>query len=709
MAGIVAVSNTITYGVLIFSGAVPEKVSAGIGLALFSGLLLSLIIVFFGKANGLIAFPQSAIAPILALMALHTAQDMARYPAETIFLTIVGALMVSSFIVGIVVFIFGRFDFGDLIRFMPYPVVGGFLAGLGWLLVEGSIKVSLIGNFSLLELFQPENLIYWTPAIAFGLLILFAERITKNYLVIPGMLIGGVVIFYLLVFILGSSPGQMMTDGWLLGPFPEGDLWQPYSMQAISGANWAIIPHQAGTMLTLILTSLIGSLLNFSGIELATKQDIDLNQELQASGLANMFVGLSGGMIGYPSASISILANRVGARGRGAGIFTSVLFAVVLLFGTELIAYIPKPVVAGMLVYVGMGFLIRWVVEARKTLPYTDYFVLLFILAIIIGAGLLPGVAVGSIIMVILFVVNYSQIKVVRNELTGVNYHSNVQRSPYHQRILLNNGEKILFLKLQGFIFFGTAFSLLTTVKERAEDQNLPSLTFVVLDFRLINGVDSSAMSSFTQMVRLAKKHEFTMVFSDVSDDLMSRIKLGLDDESESAIQIFDDIDRSAEWCEERILDIEEATAVGAVRLANQLHPIFKNAERVEKFISYLEKEEIPAGYTLINQDDPPTGIYFIERGKVTAQLALDDGKFLRLRTMGSGTIVGELSIYLGMHATAIVVTEEPSIVYSLMIKNLIKLEEEEPNLAADFHKFMAGFLGERVVDMNQTVQALLD
>ncbi len=125
--------------------------------------------------------------------------------------------------------------------------------------------------------------------------------------------------------------------------------------------------------------------------------------------------------------------------------------------------------------------------------------------------------------------------------------------------------------------------------------------------------------------------------------------------------------------------------------------------------MKYLKREEFEEGSYLLRQGNPPVGLYFIESGQVTAQLEETDGQIVRLRKMGAGTVVGEMGVYLGIPATASVVTNQKCVVLFLSLENLRRMEEMDPAIAAIFHKFIARVLGDRLAHTNRTVRALMD
>lgn len=130
------------------------------------------------------------------------------------------------------------------------------------------------------------------------------------------------------------------------------------------------------------------------------------------------------------------------------------------------------------------------------------------------------------------------------------------------------------------------------------------------------------------------------------------------------------------------------------------------NAERLRP---YLEPVEVPAGHRLIRQGDPPDDVYLLEDGVLTAQMDDADGSAVRLRTMGPGTVVGEVGLYTGGARTASIVTEEPSRLLRLSRRSLETMERDDPQLAAALHRMFARSLAARLTDTLHTIDALLD
>ena len=164
------------------------------------------------------------------------------------------AIALVSVLTGSFLFLLGQFRVGELIRLIPYPVIGGFLAGTGWLLVKGAIFVMTDLPISLSQwtmLFGPENLLRWLPGFFFAILLLGIYRRWDHSMILPVSIVSAIAIFYLSLVLTGTSLMEARAEGWLLGPFPEKRLWQPLSYENLTRVNWSVILAQTTNMATI--------------------------------------------------------------------------------------------------------------------------------------------------------------------------------------------------------------------------------------------------------------------------------------------------------------------------------------------------------------------------------------------------------------------------------------------------------------------------
>lgn len=714
IAGALSVVIQISIATLIFSGDLAPHLARGIGLTLGGAVVIGLIVTLTSSVRGVIAVPQEVTAAVLAVIAADIAAKLGRAaaPDET-FWTVAAAIGLTSVLTGLLFIALGRFKLSVFIRFVPYPVVGGFLAGTGWLLMEGAIHVmtgSPLRFASLLDLFQINVLLLWLPGVVFGILLLAVVRRVNTFAVIPYMLAAAVVVFFGILRATNTSLAAAGAHGWLLGPFASGTLWSPTSTAALAGVHWPAVITRAGGVATILILGPIALLLNAAGLELSIRQDIDLDRELESAGLANLAAGLIGGPVGFHSLSLSALTHRLDNRGRLAGVVAVATCGAALAFGAEFLAVFPRPVLGGFLFFLGLAFLVEWLYDAWFKLPRTDYLVVLVILAAVGTVNFLAGIALGMAAAVVLFVVNYSRIGAVKLALSGANYRSNVDRPRSNRTVLDETGDQVLILRLQGYVFFGTAHTLLAQIRRRAEQTGMPPLRYVVMDFRLVHGLDSSAVSSFERLKQWAEAKGFRVVLTQPPAGLRRQLEsAGLGEGPDGPVRFFPTLDHGVEWCEDEILIAARVPAAAAGdTLPVQLARLLPESVDVDGLMAYLEPQQLGEGDYLVRQGDPSDAMYFIESGQLTAQLESPGGGITRLRTMHSGSVVGEVSIYMGGLRTASVVADSPCTFYRLSAERLRQMEREAPDSAAALHKFLARLLAERLAGLSRSLEAAL-
>jgi len=497
--------------------------------------------------------------------------------------------------------------------------------------------------------------------------------------------------------------------GWLLGPFPEGALWSPLDLSLLAQVDWGVIASQASNIAVVALISIVALLLNASALELIAQKDMDLDRELISTGVANIAGGLAGGSVGYHHLGVSSIALRMGIANRLVALFATLVLGLALLSGASVLSLIPKFIAGGLIFFVGLSFLAEWLYDAWFQLAPVDY-ALVWVILIVVGAvGFLEGVGLGIIIAVILFVVNYSRVEIAKDQLTGSTYQSNVER-PFEQRQLLKSlGESIFILRLQGFIFFGTSQSLVNQVNLRAKDPAQKKLRYLILDFQHVTALDASATFSFVRLKQMAASNQFYLVLTDVHKDIKTRLTRSGIDEQEPMIRIFPTLDYGMEWCESKLL-LEEgsATLIRAGTLHAQLRKLLPSEEDLEKFISYLERQQAQEYHILIHQGDPPDCMYFIDSGEVTTRLEISKGNFIRLKSQQGGTMVGEMGLFLNQSRTATVVVSKPSVLYRLSLESYQRMLEEAPGLAFYLYQWIGRVLSVRIAENNATLEVLL-
>jgi sulfate permease, SulP family len=704
--GVLETLLAISFGGLIFVGVLGPHAGTGIGMALFAALVFLVVVAVGSSLPGAIGSVQDVTAAVLVVVAAGVAAQF--QPGDPRLVgTVIAAVAITSLLTGLTLWVLGALRLGQLVRFVPYPVIGGFLAGTGWLLLTGGLGLLASRDVPL------RNLGIWTdqsflllvlPGIAIALVLLLGIRLGAGTNFLPIVCVAAIVLFYAVV-LLGPGVSAAEDGGWLLGPFPEGALWPP-DLALLAAIDVEAIVSQVVGIITVVVLSAMALLLTISGLELSTGRELELDRELRVAGIANVVAAAGGGIPGYHGLSLTNLAYRTGAAVRATGLVAAGIVAVTLVFSGEIVALAPRPVVGGLVVFLGLAFLVEWLIDGWSRLLRTDYAVVVLILVVIATVGFLQGVAVGIAATIVLFLVSYTRADVVRHALDGAAYPSQVDRPPEDIERLAELGGAITILELQGFLFFGTAHRLLDLIRERLQESD-QGVAFLVLDFRHVTGLDSSTVMSFQKAAQLALRHDATIVLSGLRGRVAEQVERGELAELDR-VRVETELDRAVQWCEDQLLaSRRDAGADAITSLRERLSADLGSPELAERLLDYLDREEVAAGEVVIAQGERSRALYFLESGTLTAVLADAKGHTRRLRTMMPGTVVGEVAMYLDTPRSASVVAETDSVVSRLSGDALDRMQHDDPDLASALHQLLARQLASRLASTLRTIESL--
>ncbi|HEX6399151.1 MAG TPA: SulP family inorganic anion transporter, partial [Actinomycetota bacterium] len=597
----------IAFATVVFGrGSLVLRLPDGIGLYLGAAALTLGFLAWRSGPRGVVGTVQDAATVVLGLVAVavsakvadldHVAQQggLKDYERPDIFLTVVAATFLVTIACGVLFFVIGRFGLGGLVRFVPYPVVGGFLAGTGWLLFKNGVNSATgmqVHLSNVLQLFE-FRLTHLLPALAFGVVLLVAVRVVKRPLVIPAVIGIGLVVFAIAMIAGGSSLEEVRADDWLLGPFETTRLWELQTHQALGGADWPSVFEQWAEIAGAVFVATLGILFNISGTELVLDRDLDVNREMRDAGVLNVISGTFGGVPGYHALSLSALAEHMKVDARAAGLIAAAVPLAAVAFGAHVVGLIPRMIVGGVLVFIGLAFMVEWVWDKRRLLPPLEYGVVVAILVGIAVLGFRNGVVIGLVAALVLFAISYGRIDLVREVAFGETYRSNVDRPPVERAELRTLGDRVQILRVSGFVFFGSTNRLLERVRRRTEED---PPRFVVIDLRRVSGVDSSAVVSFAKVLRLAEASGFEVIFTDASDPVRAQLARGGVVETEGLVRFEPDLDRGLQRCEDALLQSAEGEETPDIA-----------AEVPPGLSPYFERSVVEAGSTLLTQGDAP-------------------------------------------------------------------------------------------------------
>ncbi len=713
VAAFVAIVNSLAYPTIIFAGPTAASLPIGIGLAFVSAAALGAIMALGGSYKGTVAYTQTQPLVILGLIVGPMAAALhARGADDQILPTILAAVAVASLVCGAFLLTLGSFRLGNLIRYIPFPVMGGFLAGIGWLLLVSGIA-SLAGfelrYDNVRDLAAPGVLEKWLPAVLIGVALRYAQVQRPHVANLPVALLTTAAAFWIGAWLLGASPAQLHESNWLLAEMPAGGLWHPLqTVEDLRSVAWDLFPSYIAQFATLAVISSIALLLNANAIEIATRRDLDLDHDLKYAGFGNLLCGLGAGLPGYHALNASVLSYRMNAPVRFVGLATALVALAAIFGGSHVLSYVPRVVSGALVTDIALGYLLEWLYRSWQRMGRADFAVLFLVFLTVVFVGLMEAIALGTVAGAVLFVLRYSKIRVARNILSGSSYRSTVDRAEPQLRVLRELGDEIFILRLQGFIFFGTANALVSEVRHRLANVR-PPLRYLVFDFHLVTGMDASAVAGFTKLTQYASDHKFAVVVCEPSDAITALlVRQRIDPERNRNVRFFTDLDHGLEWAESDLLmssdPAAQAAAASFEALLAQLYPEPADAER---FRRYCDSASYDTGAALTRQGATADDILFIESGRVAIMLELPNGHSVRLRSMGPGLVVGEVAFYLGVPRSASVIAVEPTSTRRLSGERLRAMQRDDPRLATVFHEHMARTLSMKLVETNRLVGAL--
>lgn len=696
--GFLTIVTGISYAYLLFSQELLHHLPLGIGATLMSIAIVTPILAFRGTITASVSTPPAIVAVLLSVMATPIAIELKETGhVEQIVPTVFALIIITSLAIGFSFLSFGYFHLGRLIRFIPNPVIGGALAGVGWLITIRAIPIMTDiplkwANIPLL--FHYENLIHILPGMALAFLLLAVNyRIIhyRTFVIVMGL-------FLVLLLGLYWFAHIHLSESRYVGKIIPSKLWPAIGLRDLLLVNWYQVILHTGQIVLLIFTVVLGFLFMTGGLEVIFDKDIEINRELESVGIANIATGLMGGMAGHQAPVMVIMAKAFGLQGPFIAIVTSLMAVFLLFTDSSFLSYLPKGLMGGAILYFGLGLLIEWAYFSLWRFPRLDYILILLTLVAVVFYGFMEGMTIGIAVSALIFIIKHSQTDIIKYRLSGSQYQSQVSRSLAQQDILKSESDQIAIFLLQGFIFFGTAYGLIDEIKNSLKNERKMKWRFLILDFRLVNGIDSSAIWSFRKLLKITNKHNIVLLFTDLKPEIRRQFDFGGHFvENDASLKFFKSLDYGFEWCEDQLLKTIVYTEVEKAIPSS-----------FESMKQYFESVSLPAAHTLFQQGQISEELYIIESGRVTVSIKLPNGVQHRLRSLGSGSLVGECGYCMKGPRMTTVVTDVPTTVYVIKKDKLQELMQEHPQMVLSFHEQVEQILAERVAKTEKIVEALI-
>jgi len=706
-----AVSSTLTiafclsYAALIFSGPLTPWLGYGIAVSFLSAAISGFVLALRSSLPFAIAGPDSATSAVTATLAAAAAERVLAYDSTGQLLgPVMIVLAISTALSSVFLCGLGLASAGRAIRFVPYSVIAGFLGASGWLIVSGAVRVVAdqpITNFD--TLMNVSSLGKLAAALGIALVLLVGRYHARSLFALPGMLLSSIVIVHLAFLLGGISLADAEASGWTFAPQSASAVALPWRLDELRDFPWKLLPSLGGDFFAVVFVTIISMLLNLTGIELATQREADLDRELNSLGIANAISAAFGGYVNCVSLSRSILNYAAGASGRLSGIIVAIASASMLVVNPSFLAYVPKCALGGLLFYIGFDLIYRWLIASWRQVLFIEYVSLAAIAIIIIAWGFVAGVLIGIVIGCAIFALNAGRVNAIKFSFDGTNYRSSLDRGAADLALLNKAGHQIQGLCLQSYLFFGSANRLYQHIKALFAKQ--PNCRFLVFDFRLVVGIDSSATHSFRQIKRAADESGVKLVFVNLRREL-ERIFVTTHFISHDIV-VATDLDRALEACEDSIIAELRAETDERASFESWLTDALGSAENAMMMAQYCKRMEVSPGTVITRQGEPADSMHFILDGRVDVLVELDDGHSVRVRSLGPHTTIGEMGLMSRRVRSATVEAGLASILYELKVEDYERIKHANPVLSHALLNYVVAVMSERLSFASRVIGVL--
>ena len=678
----------IAFGSFIFSGPLAPYSSQGVGLVLFGNFASCLIIALAGGYLGAIAGLSPALVIVMATVGFTMNAE-----GDALFATTAVALIISAVATGACCLLIGHFRLANLVRFIPYPVTGGFVAGIGGAVCLAAM--SLMGAEpdwrAIPSLFEPSVLWKWSPGAAYGIVLYLAIKRWGNPLILPVSVALAGAAYHLVLASLGISVEAARAEGLLLSSTADGNLWPALFPADLVQVQWASMAEQLPHILTLIFVAFICVVMNFSGLELAVNQELDWDREFRVTGVASMVTGLGGGTVATFVVPASLRSKLLGATTRLTGVVAALVIGVALFLGDGMLGFVPASLVGGgILIFAGLGMLDQGLVANFRRLPWSEYGIILLIFITITSFGMIEGVGVGMLATLVFFAVRLSRVDPIASQFTARERESNKTRPVPDRAILLEEGERVQAYQLRGYLFFGSVHPLADYLRQSLRGASRP--TCLILDFGAVSGFDFSAVNVLSRFLQTAHAAGVRVALSTLSKELQTGLEHNLPPAVYAELLVEPDADRALERCEDIV--IAEWRDTADERRASLLEHTVDDLERylerqidfenlLEELRPWLTPRQYAADEDLIGPDAPQEGLQLLLSGRVSGY----DSAGTRLFQCGPGDPIWPAGA-AEQRATS-VIADGPCHTMVLPPAALGWLEQHEERLTLNLYRYL--------------------
>jgi sulfate permease, SulP family len=654
-AMLVALPSSIGFGILVYSTLGSQYVGAGALAGIMGAAALGLVTSIIGRTGGLISAPCAPAAAVLSsfVTGLLASNGHGIDPSAIIPLMALTIFLAAGFQI-----LYGVIGWGKLIKFVPYPVVSGYLSGVGVLIIIGQLPKLFAmpkGTTLLHGLISPG--LWSMQGLAVGLATIFAmlitQRINKKAPAPIFGLMGGMLAYFIFAMFTPSLL-QVADNPLVIGPIHA------------SGAFWGNVAERVTSLFSFDLASIkliiipaitLSVLLSLDTLKTCVVLDVlthgrhKSDQELIGQGLGNLTSFLTGGIPGSGTMGPTLVNVTSGGNTYRSGIIEGILVVLTLLLLSHVVAWVPISSLAGILLVIAWRML-DWRSMVRLLRSRAGRFDLAVIAGVVLVAvffDLIAASLVGVALAILLFIRDLIHGSVMHMKKGLDEISSKTMRLDAEREILKRHGSMALLCELEGNLFFGTTDQLFSQLGD-----DLRTRRFILLDMRRVLSMDFTAAHLFEQMQAQLEERGGRLLFAGMPSSLHDSrdfkrylAQLGIVREGSDGIMIFQTLDSALEWMEDRILQEYNVIKKGdGPPLELKDFDLFRelNDDQIKALSDLVSTVSLQAGQRIFSEGDPGDELFLVRKGSVRVLLPLKGATFHHLATVERGDFFGEVS-----------------------------------------------------------------
>jgi SulP family sulfate permease len=649
---LVALPSAIAFGVTVYAPLGGSYAAMGAIAGIIGVVVIGIIAALLGGTTRLISAPCAPAAAVLSAFVIEYSAIGISSDMLLLMVIILGLLA------GAMQIIFGVIGLGKLIKYMPYPVVSGYLSGVG-LYIVASQTPKFLG--------APKESHFWdsilVPAlwqwqsITIGVVTVVAMLLAPRFInSIPAVIIGlfcGIGAYFGIAFfdasmlsisdnelIVGSLGGAGLTDGF---------LERTLALKNFGFDNLVLLFMPA---LTLAVLLSIDTLKTCVVLDALTRTNHLSNKELIAQGTANISSAIAGGMPGAGTMGATLVNISSGATSKFSGVFEGVSALAAFLLLGSLIAWVPIASLAAILIVIGFRMIDRHsfsFLRSRSTV--LDFFVIAAVVTTALSVSLITASAVGVALAIFLFIKEQISATILHSRLNGNEVFSKQVRVQDEVDILQEKGNCSVIYELQGSLFFGTANQLYSIL-----ENDLKTKTYIILDMKRVQSVDLTAAHILLQIKDILHDKGGFLILSHIPiklptgqdmEDYFNQVGLI---RHHSPVKVFADVDDAIEWVENKIIESQTFETKNEEMLQLQDFELFdgRHEDTIADLQAQMQSKSYKAGEMIFAAGDTQRDLFLIRRGSVRIMLKVREEQNFHLRSMGKGNFFGEFGFLDG-------------------------------------------------------------